>query len=116
MGVSCETEPGRAMASIEVDLLNLLDFIEEEIGWRNRWYLSSLIRSATRLLEKAICDSSMNLDIECLLARTQWKLERVIGKINQLLDRGKITQELAEILLERVNQAHTDIEMVKNSI
>ncbi|MBA7557883.1 hypothetical protein ES705_50661 [subsurface metagenome] len=116
MGVSTGTEQGYKIASIEIDLLNLMDFIEDEIDWRNRWCLSYLLRSATRMLEITIFKISMNLDIECILACAQWKLVRAICKVNRLLDRGKISQELADILLDKINQAYTDIEVIKNPI
>jgi len=116
MGASTGTEQGYNIASIEIDLLNLMDFIEDEIDWRDRWCLNYLFRSATRMLEIAIFKISMNLDINCTLTCVQWKLERAVCKVNRLLDRGKITQELADIILDKINQAYIDIEVVKTSI
>ena len=116
MGASTGKEQGYTIASIEVDLLNLYDFIEEEINWRKSWSLKYLLRSATRMLERAIFKISMNLNIECLLECALRKLEWAMCKVNRLLDRGKITQELANLLLDKINQSYTDIEVVKNSL
>ena len=116
MGASTGMEQGYNIASIEIDLLNLTDFIEDEIDWRNRWCLNYLLGSAARMLEIAIFKISMNLDFNCTLTCAQLKLDRAICKVNRLLERGKITEELADILLDKINQSYIDIEVVKNSI
>jgi len=113
MGTSVGTEHGYDIALIEVDLLNLNDFIEEEINCWNRWCLRSRIRCATLMLEAAIFKISLDHDFECMLACAQHKLDMAECEVNRLLDKGKISQELADTLLLEINQAQANIEAVK---
>ena len=115
-GTTSGTEQGIPLALIEIDLLNLNDFIEEEINCWNRKCLTCYIDSATKSLEIAIFKASMDRDLECALSCAQWKLELAKNKVNCLLNKGRISQELADTILLEIEQAQNDIEAVKNSL
>ena len=116
LGTTSGTEQGIPLALIEINLLNLNDFIEDEINWCNRKCLTCYIDSATKSLEIAIFKASMDRDLECALSCAQWKLELAKKKVNCLLNKGKISQELADTILLEIEQAQNDIEAVKNSL
>ena len=116
MGASVGTEQAYDIALIEVELLNLNDFIDEELNWRNSRCLGNYISSAAKFLEWTIIKLSMEADVECTLTMAQWKLEMAQCKINCLLKRGKISQDLADTLKQKIEDAQTDIEEVKNLI
>ena len=116
LGTTSGTEQGIPLALIEIDLLNLNDFIEEEINCWNRKCLTCYIDSATKSLEIAIFKASMDRDLECALSCAQWKLELAKNKVNCLLNKGRISQELADTILLEIEQAQNDIEAVKNSL
>ncbi|MBY9012203.1 MAG: hypothetical protein KGD70_07505 [Candidatus Lokiarchaeota archaeon] len=116
MGVSSGSEQGVKLAQIEVDLLNLRDLIENEIDWGEGLCLYIFLRSATCMLEGAIFKISMNIDIECMLSYIMWKLDIAACLTKCLLERGTITQELADFLLDRITQAQAELELVQNSL
>ena len=116
MGASVGTEQAYNIALIEVKLLNLNDFIEEELNWWISRCVRNHISSAARYLECAIFKLSINADIDCALTKAQWKLEMAECKIKCLLKRGKISQDLADNLLQKIEDVQTDIEKVKNLI
>jgi len=116
MGTSTGSEQGIMVAYIEVDLLNLRDFIEEEIEWEDGLCLYLFLKSATCMLEATIFKISMNIDIECILSCILWKLDIAECLTRCLLEKGKITQEVADILLDRIIQAQIDVELVQNSL
>jgi len=114
MGISVGTEISYNIALIEIDLLNLNDLIKEEIDWCNRKCLEIFIRLAATTLERAIIKSSLDFNIEPTLTRAQQYLEFAKIKVNCMLNSGKITQDLADILLTKINQAKENIEITKN--
>ena len=114
LGTTSGTEHGLSLAFIEINLLNLNDFIEDEIDWWSRKCLTCSIDSATKSLEIAIFKASMDRDLECMLCCAQWKLELAKKKVNWLLNKGKISEELAESIIFELEQAQSDIEAIKN--
>jgi hypothetical protein len=116
MGTSTGTEQGINIAYIEVDLLNLGDFIEDEINWTDGLCLYLFLKSAACTLQKAIFKISMGEDIGCLLNCVMWKLDVAKCLVECLLYKGIITQELANILLDGICQAHNDVEAVLISL
>jgi len=112
MGASIGIELGYDIAYIEIDLLNLVDFIEENIGYCNRWFLTYLLRATIHKLEKVMFKISMNQNIEYILESAQKQLDLAICNVNYLLNRGKISEELADSLIYRINQIYTDIELI----
>ncbi|MHA1292076.1 MAG: hypothetical protein ACTSQJ_05345 [Promethearchaeota archaeon] len=110
------TDYGYYIALIEGNLFDLIDFIEEEINPEDRECLEDLITSAAALLEIAIFEISLDFEIECTLTLAQYTLDQAKDEVNYLFDSGKISQDLADILLQKIIQAQVDIEIVKNSI
>ncbi|MFX1593029.1 MAG: PKD domain-containing protein, partial [Promethearchaeota archaeon] len=115
-GTSSQVEKGYDVALIEIELLNLYDVIKQEINWKDGLYLNMLIRLAAENLELAIYKISLGINPENSLRSAQLKLELAINEINRLLNKGKISQELADTLLGKINQIYLTIEEVKNSI
>lgn len=98
MGASTGTKLAHDIGYIEVDLLNLSDFIEQEFPCCVGKYLSRKIWCASKMLEIAIFRISKENEVECLLECTQWMLERTMNKINCFLERGKISEAQASYL------------------
>jgi len=115
MGVSTDTDIGYDIALIEVEMLNLFDFIEQEVSWSHRSNLNNLIRVAAEKLELAIIEISISMNPEVFLTEAQWKLGKAEDEVTRLLNKGRISQELADILFEKINQIYLAIEEVKNS-
>jgi hypothetical protein len=118
MGYTTGTNTGYKIALVEIDLLNLKDLIEEEIisCHKFRWYLKNLIRTATFMLESAIIKISMGYSIECCLHHALYKLKKAECQVIHLVCQGELTQELADIILFKLNQAQQDITAIFNSI
>ncbi|MFX0075822.1 MAG: hypothetical protein ACFE96_10295, partial [Candidatus Hermodarchaeota archaeon] len=113
MGVSTDPEIGYEIALTEIELLDLYDFIELNVS---SWYRSSLnnyIKGAAKELETALFKISMDINPNCSYMCAQWKLDKALCKVNWLLDRGKISQDLADILFEKINQIYLAIEELK---
>jgi len=115
MGASTNTEIGYDIALIELEMLNLYDFIEQEVSWSYSSNLNNLIRVAAEKLELAIIEISISMNPEVFLTEAQWKLGKAEDEVNRLLNKSKISQELADTLLGKVNQIYLAIEEVKNS-
>ncbi|MFX1410959.1 MAG: hypothetical protein ACFFA6_11440, partial [Promethearchaeota archaeon] len=112
MGASTGSQQAYDIAYIEVDLLNLSDFIEEEIPCCKGKYLSRKVECASGLLEIAIFKIAMDKDIECLLRCAQWKLKCVICKIEWYLHKGRISEDLAYYLIDEITRIIEAIEKV----
>jgi len=56
----------------------------------------------------------MDRDFEGMLFCAQWKLELAKNKVNCLLKKGKISQDVADTILLEIEQAQNDIEAIKN--
>jgi hypothetical protein len=113
MGVSTDPEIGYEIALIKIELLNLYDFVEQNLCQSSRASLNNYIKEATKNLESALFDISMNLNPNCSLNCAQWNLDEAICKVNRLLDKGKISQELADKIIEKINQIYLAIEDLK---
>jgi hypothetical protein len=116
MGMSTGTEQGLNLAYIEVDLLNLGDYIEDNINWCESWCLRCLLKTAARMIERTLFKISMNLDIECILKGIHIVLEFASYKVDCLLNNGIITEEIADYLVDGINQALSDLELVQESL
>ena len=116
MGYTTGSEIGYQIALVEIDLLNLNDLIEEQINLCCcfRWCLNNLIRSATYMLESALIKISVGCNFECCLHHALYKLEKAEEKVHWLLRKGWITQELADTILLKLNQAQADLEAILN--
>ena len=112
LGGSTGSERAYNIAYIEVDLLNLSDYIEQEIpSWIGK-YLSWKVYCATKMLETAIFKIAKEVCIEDILRCTQWKLDNIIRKINRFLDKGRISEDLAYYLTEEITRINEDIEFL----
>lgn len=115
MGASIGEEQAYKIALIEVELLNLKDFIEDEIPCCVGRCLSAKISCSAKLLELALLKISMGYTIDCILEYTQCKLEHAIMKINLLLEKGKIPEDVTYYLIEKISSIIGDIEQLKNN-
>ncbi|MFX1479005.1 MAG: hypothetical protein ACFFCI_12810, partial [Promethearchaeota archaeon] len=116
MGYTTNTIIGFKIALVDIDLLNLNDLIEEEIHWWKGWCLQHYIGSASCILELALIKISLDCNIECFLSNALYKLEKAEYKVHWLVCKGSLTQELADTILFRLNQAQEDIEAILSSI
>jgi hypothetical protein len=116
MGYTTNTIIGFKIALLEIDLLNLNDLIEEGIHLWKQWCLHNHIQSAAYMLEAALIKISLLCNIECCLSHALCKLEKAECKVNWLLWKGWITQELADTILFKLNQAQENIEAILSSI
>lgn len=115
IGASTGEEQAHEIALIEVELLNLKDFIEDEIPCCVGRCLRAKISCSAKLLELALFKISMGYSIDCILEYTQCKLEHAISKINFLLEGGKIPEDVANYLIEKISNIIGDIEQLKNN-
>lgn len=114
-GASVGSEQAYNIALIEVELLNLKDFIDDEIQCCIGRYLSNMISCSAGFLELALIKISMDYSIECILSCIQWKLERTVSKINHFLEKGKISEEVANYLIENITEIIESLEEIKTS-
>ena len=116
MGVSSGTELGANLAQIEVNILNLGDYVEDHVNWSYWSCLTFLLKTAAGMIEKALIMSSMNLDIECKLYCVQCILELSRCSASCLLNRGLLSQEVADTILDGITQALEDIGLIQDSL
>ncbi|GAH45405.1 unnamed protein product, partial [marine sediment metagenome] len=90
------------------------DFIKDEIPYYIRGGISSKISFSASLLELALIKISMGYSIDWILGYTQYKLEHTITKINSLLEKGKINEDVANYLIEKISCVIEEIEQIKN--
>lgn len=109
MGFIPGTEIGHQIALIEIKLLNLKDFIDDEINWWRGMFLKNHIRYAINKLESALFKISLGIDIEWSLKQAIKKLDKALDDTNHLLRKGIISQELADIIQEELSKANADI-------
>ncbi|MFX1574908.1 MAG: hypothetical protein ACFFB0_19395, partial [Promethearchaeota archaeon] len=114
-GMSIGLELSYNIALIEVELLNLKDFINDVIQCCSGKYLSNMISFSAGLLELALFKISMGHNIEYILEFTHWKLEKIISKINFFLEKGKISEDIANYLIERISNLIENIEQIESN-
>jgi len=112
-GASTGVKQGVDISYIEVELLNLVDLIEPNIKFRS---LTNNIRVAAEILEIAIIRISLNKNPKGLLCYVQGKLEYAICKVDHLLRKERISQELADYIINKLSQQIEAIETVKDSL
>jgi len=115
MGASTCAEIGKEIALIEVKLLDLADFIEENVDCEGFRSLEAKIESAAILLQCALYLISFNENPNSTLDCAVYQLEHGINEVNQLLIKGRISQELAEYLNNTISQLIEDIQVVKQN-
>ncbi|MFX1418424.1 MAG: hypothetical protein ACFE9N_05835 [Promethearchaeota archaeon] len=114
-GATVGSEQAFSIALIEVRLLNLKDFIEDQIHCYIGKYLRGMISCSAKLLELALIKISKGESIECILNCVQWKLDHILSKINCLLEKGKISEEVANYLIENISEIIESIEVIKTN-
>jgi len=114
MGASTDSELAYEIGVLEVELLNLRDYIEQELPYCARKYLSKKIWHASKILEIAIFRISEGNDVECLLKCAQWMLDKTMNKIDCFLEGGKISEAQANYLKVKVLEIMGKIENLPN--
>jgi hypothetical protein len=107
-GITC----GYDIASIEVELLNLGDFVEEQLGDCVSRYLERLIKLSALQLELAIIKLSRDIDADSALTLAQQFIDRAREEVYNLLEKNKISEYIANILLDTLNECYLKIEEI----
>ncbi|MFW9942995.1 MAG: hypothetical protein ACFFFT_18305 [Candidatus Thorarchaeota archaeon] len=115
MGESVGVEQSTNIAQIEIELLNLNDFIDENIDDTDSFILRASIAGAIASLEGALFKIVLDLGTECMLTGAQVALDHSLSEVDNLLNSAKISQELADTLKYEIMQIQVEIELVKNS-
>ena len=113
MGASLGNEMGNNIAYIEIELLNLIDYTRDNTKGRSICCLENLIRSASFKLDQSVIFLSMGKNPTHLLDCTQYKLQRVKYKVNYLLNKGVISQDIGNHIKDIIIQAIENIEILK---
>jgi len=103
---------GYDIASIEVELLNLSDLIEEQLGDCGTKYLERLVKLSALQLELAIIKLSRDIDPDSALSLAQQFVDRAREEVYNLLEKNKISEETAYILLNTLNECYSKIEEI----
>ncbi|MHA2282147.1 MAG: hypothetical protein ACXAC5_14995 [Promethearchaeota archaeon] len=112
MGASLGTELSSEITNVEINLLNLLDYIKDNMEGRSGWCLRIMIRSATFKLDRAIIFLSQGKNPTHLLNRAQCRLRRAISHVECLLKKGRISQDIADNIKDKLLQFVEDIEIL----
>jgi hypothetical protein len=107
-GINC----GYDIASIEVELLNLGDFVEEQLGDCVSKHLERLIRLSVLQLELAIIKLSRDIDADSALSLAQQFIDRAREEVHTLLEKNKISKDIANMLLDILNECYRKIEEI----
>ncbi|MFW9785297.1 MAG: hypothetical protein ACFFFB_23660, partial [Candidatus Heimdallarchaeota archaeon] len=107
-GINC----GYDIASVEVEFLNLLDFIDESIGDCGTKYLEHLIKLSALQLELAIIKLSRDIAPDSTLSLVQQFIDRAKEEVNKLLENNKISEDVAISLLDTLNFCYISIEKI----
>ncbi|MFW9952046.1 MAG: hypothetical protein ACFFKA_18150, partial [Candidatus Thorarchaeota archaeon] len=113
MGVYLNSEIGSNTADVEINLLNLIDYIEKTLKSNQITCLQHLLKSASLKLDLTMIFLSLGKDPYHLLYCAQVKLQQGISKIDHLLNREKISQNIGEHIKEILTNAIEDIKIMK---
>lgn len=117
MGVSVGTNQAVKIAYTAIDILELKDDIDNEIGsYCAKYRLISKLYSAERKLEYCIFKLSCGYNIDKKLAYVQKILDKTVKKVECLLKHEIISQELAESIIERIIKINSSIEGIYSPI
>ncbi|MDX1798342.1 MAG: hypothetical protein R3255_06810 [Candidatus Lokiarchaeia archaeon] len=103
------------VASIKINLLNLLDYIRDNMDGCSIRCLQNLIRSSCLKLNYVIIFLLMEKNPYHILDCLQFKLQRAICKVNILLEHGVISQEIGNNINNILDQSIEDIETLMAS-
>ncbi|MDX1798841.1 MAG: hypothetical protein R3255_09350, partial [Candidatus Lokiarchaeia archaeon] len=108
-GISC----GYDIASIEVELLNLEDLIEEQFGDCNCKYLEHLIKLSAMQLELAIIKLSRDIKPDSALSLAKQFIDRARDETLKLLEKNMISGDnVISTILDSLNYCYTMIEEI----
>jgi len=97
---------GYDIATLEVDLLNLADFVEEELGGSGSKYLEKLIKLSALHLELAIMKLSRGINPDSTLSSAQRFVERAIEEAHDILENNESTEAIICLLLETLEYCY----------
>ena len=103
---------GYQIASIEVQILDLKDFIEIEIQEGNSERLQELLGLAALQLEIALIELAFDIDPDSALRLAQNLLNLAKDEVIILSNNDKITQEEYEFLIEELNSCYNKISII----
>ena len=104
---------GFDIASIEVELLNLADFVRVELGDYGTKYLEILIKLSALQLQLAIIKLARNINPDSTLSLAQRFIDRAREVVNNLVEKIKTSEDTAVyILLEKLNLCYINIEEI----
>ena len=114
MGETEGSYKAKEMALTIIELYKTEDLINDELKSCYRWYITSIISLAIIKLNFAIFGHLFSKTINYILSFTQYLLERARQKVNKLLDKGKISEELLITLLGNLDSIIEKIEQLKS--
>ncbi|MHA2186473.1 MAG: hypothetical protein ACXAAI_15890, partial [Promethearchaeota archaeon] len=97
---------GYDIATLEVDLLNLADFVEEELGGSGSKYLEKLIKLSALHLELAIMKLSRGINPDSTLSSAQRFIERAMEEAHDILENNESTEATICLLLETLEYCY----------
>jgi hypothetical protein len=97
---------GYDIATLEVDLLDLADFVEEELGGSGSKYLEKLIKLSALHLELAIMKLSRGINPDSTLSSAQRFVERAIEEAHDILENNESTEAIICLLLETLEYCY----------
>jgi len=106
-----EINYGSDIATIEVELLNLKDTIEE-LDERSTKLLERLTTLAALQLELAIIELSLDVTPDSTLTLARDIINRAKEEVNKLLTNSKISVEIADLLLNMFEYCYISIEEI----
>lgn len=102
MGLSMDTLLAHKLSLAEDDLYDLRDLVEENIAEIDRESLFNIISLAAEKLEDAIFDISLGKDTECSMIQAIHALDHAKAEVISLTKKGKISEQLKQILLTEI--------------
>jgi hypothetical protein len=103
---------GFTIATIEVELLNLVDIAEEQIDGYNTKYLEKLIKLSALHLELAIIKLSRDIDPGSSLSNAQRFIDMSMEEVNELLENNKITEDVMNLFLGTLEYCYVEISKI----
>jgi hypothetical protein len=107
-GINC----GYDIASIEVELLNLGDFIEEQLEDDISKHLEHLVKLSAMQLELAIIKLSRDIDPDSALSLAQKFIDFAKNEVLNLMEKDKISVDIMNLLLDTLNYCYSKIEEI----
>lgn len=107
-----DTDFGYQIGEIEIEVLKLKDFIQDNIAFCDAICLKNLIARTANKVEATLFYLAQDVDYSCLLTYAQNLLELAICEVDYLLNEGKISQSLADILIENISKIQINLELI----